>query len=54
MKTQYVIGTPTKEFIRLYDRYYAIGCSLTSAEAEDAKKVINKNVKIYKLVEVKK
>lgn len=53
MKTHYILGKPTKNFVRLYSDFDVLGCSLTLEEAEDAKKII-KNAKIYKLVEVKK
>jgi len=53
MKNQYVIGVLAEGYIRLSDGRELIGGSLTLEEAKDAK-IILKNGKIYKLVEVKK
>ena len=54
MKEQYIAGTAMKKFIRMHDMSYTIGCSLTLEEAKEAKKIMGKKCKIYKLVEVKK
>jgi hypothetical protein len=54
MKQQYILGVPTKEYIRTSDGRYLIGCSLTLKEAKDMLKDLDKKTKIYKLVEVKK
>ncbi len=53
MKDQYIVGVPTKDFIRTSDGRELIGGSLSLEEAKEAKNIFKKS-KIYKLVEVKK
>ncbi len=53
MKSHYIVGQTTKDFIRMSDGRIIYGCSLTLDEAKEATKIFKRS-KIYKLVEVKK
>ena len=54
MKAKYVVAEDAKDFLRVYDEYLFVTCSLSLEEAKFAKKRLRKKkAKIYKLMEVK-